>query len=267
MGSQRGNVLRHGIKKGATFWTWGAKGVISLSQTRAKSRGAAAAPSLAIPRAAMLSFSAPRPPVTERRGYSVFRGGPGSAAGEHGGRRCGQAHPVAPREARGRGRLHGRSPSTWTCRAVVLGDGSGRPFARERLGRGEPASIGLGLLGVLAARGGGHRRCRCGRRAACLASAACGGGCPFAFGAPPGAGDCVLDLGCGGGHNLAIASKLVGPSGTVFGIDLTQPMLDRTAATRREVRRPPAPLDSGELIYLHPRRPACVAAPHPGRCR
>jgi ubiquinone/menaquinone biosynthesis C-methylase UbiE len=41
----------------------------------------------------------------------------------------------------------------------------------------------------------------------------------------------VLDLGCGGGHDLAIASKLVGPSGTVFGIDLTQPMLDRTAAT------------------------------------
>jgi hypothetical protein len=146
----------------------------------------------------------------------------------------------APRSPSARARSTGRSPSTWTCRAVVLGDGSARPFARERLGRGEPASIGLGLLGVLAARGGGHRRCRCGRRAACLASAACGGGCPFAFGAPPGAGDCVLDLGCGGGHDLAIASKLVGPSGTVFGIDLTQPMLDRTAATRREVRRPPA---------------------------
>jgi hypothetical protein len=104
-GSQRGNVLRHGIKKGATFWT-GCKtqGVIDDRRSRAYVRGAAAAPSLAIPRAAMLSFSAPRLPVTERRGYSVFRGGPGSAAGEHGGRRCGQAHPVAPREARARGR-------------------------------------------------------------------------------------------------------------------------------------------------------------------
>lgn len=84
-----------------------------------------------------------------------------------------------------------------------------------------------------------------------LLGIACGGGCPFAFGAPlgalPGEGNCVVDLGCGGGHDLAIASKLVGPRGTLVGIDLTQAMLDRTATTVDKFgdRRP---LERGDLI-------------------
>lgn len=84
-----------------------------------------------------------------------------------------------------------------------------------------------------------------------LLGIACGGGCPFVFGAPLGAlpckGDCVVDLGCGGGHDLAIASKLVGATGTLIGVDLTQAMLDRTVTTVQKFgdRRP---LDRGDLI-------------------
>ena len=102
-----------------------------------------------------------------------------------------------------------------------------------------------------------------------LLAVACGGGCPFAFGAPLGAlpseGNCVVDLGCGGGHDLAIASKLVGPRGTLVGIDLTQAMLDRAANTVEKFgdRRP---LDRGDLICTpidqvaaFPRMPAAAA--------
>ena len=39
-------------------------------------------------------------------------------------------------------------------------------------------------------------------------------------------GEAVLDLGCGGGVDAIIASRLVGPSGSVFGLDMTAEMLD-----------------------------------------
>ena len=39
-------------------------------------------------------------------------------------------------------------------------------------------------------------------------------------------GETVLDLGCGGGVDAIIASRLVGPEGRVFGLDMTTEMLD-----------------------------------------
>lgn len=54
----------------------------------------------------------------------------------------------------------------------------------------------------------------------------CGVGNPFSMGAiSPGA--TVLDVGCGAGFDLIVASQLVGESGRVFGIDLTSEMAER----------------------------------------
>jgi ubiquinone/menaquinone biosynthesis C-methylase UbiE len=39
-------------------------------------------------------------------------------------------------------------------------------------------------------------------------------------------GETVLDLGSGGGMDVLLASKRVGPTGKVFGLDMTQEMLD-----------------------------------------
>lgn len=54
----------------------------------------------------------------------------------------------------------------------------------------------------------------------------CGVGNPFALG-PINPGESILDVGCGAGIDLAIASLLVGPSGKVCGIDLIPEMVDR----------------------------------------
>jgi len=64
-----------------------------------------------------------------------------------------------------------------------------------------------------------------------LFAAACGGGCPLMFkgSVPPAKGECVVDLGCGAGHDCLLASRLVGSTGRVIGVDLTQAMLDRAA--------------------------------------
>lgn len=61
-----------------------------------------------------------------------------------------------------------------------------------------------------------------------LFKAACGGGCPLRLEShTPRRGATVVDLGCGAGHDAVIASRLVGPAGSVIGIDLTQAMLER----------------------------------------
>jgi len=70
----------------------------------------------------------------------------------------------------------------------------------------------------------------------------CGVGNPFALGnITP--GETVLDVGCGGGFDLFVASRLVGPSGRACGIDLTPEMaqqartnLAEAGATHAEVR-------------------------------
>ena len=57
----------------------------------------------------------------------------------------------------------------------------------------------------------------------------CGVGNPFSLG-PINPGETILDAGCGGGFDLIIASRFVGPGGQVYGIDLTPEMVE-TAKT------------------------------------
>ena len=47
------------------------------------------------------------------------------------------------------------------------------------------------------------------------------------------AGETVLDLGCGGGLDLALAVRAVGPTGRAIGIDMAAPMVERASATVR----------------------------------
>jgi arsenite methyltransferase len=45
----------------------------------------------------------------------------------------------------------------------------------------------------------------------------------------------VLDLGCGAGTDLLIAAQMVGPAGTVTGVDMTPSMLARARASAEEM--------------------------------
>jgi SAM-dependent methyltransferase len=58
----------------------------------------------------------------------------------------------------------------------------------------------------------------------------CGVGNPFSLG-PLGPGEAVLDVGCGAGIDLLFASRLVGETGQVCGIDLTPEMVARAQQT------------------------------------
>ena len=49
------------------------------------------------------------------------------------------------------------------------------------------------------------------------------------------AGEVVVDLGCGGGLDVLLASKLVGPTGKAIGIDMTAEMLERARAGAAKV--------------------------------
>jgi arsenite methyltransferase len=60
----------------------------------------------------------------------------------------------------------------------------------------------------------------------------CGVGNPFTLG-PLHPGDVVLDIGCGAGFDLVNAGLLAGPAGKVYGIDLTQEMIDKARVTIR----------------------------------
>ena len=44
-------------------------------------------------------------------------------------------------------------------------------------------------------------------------------------------GEVVLDLGCGAGTDLLIAAQMTGPTGHVIGVDMTESMLGRAAAS------------------------------------
>lgn len=59
-----------------------------------------------------------------------------------------------------------------------------------------------------------------------LSTLFCGVGCPFTAGKinPE---ETVLDIGCGGGFDMFCSSELVGPKGTVFGLDLSLEMLEK----------------------------------------
>jgi arsenite methyltransferase len=57
---------------------------------------------------------------------------------------------------------------------------------------------------------------------------------PFTLGrlAP---GECVLDLGCGAGTDSLVAAQMVGPEGSVTGIDMTPEMLAKAKASATEM--------------------------------
>jgi arsenite methyltransferase len=54
----------------------------------------------------------------------------------------------------------------------------------------------------------------------------CGVGNPFALG-PITGGESVLDVGCGAGVDMIVASRLIGDTGTICGIDMTPEMAER----------------------------------------
>ena len=56
-----------------------------------------------------------------------------------------------------------------------------------------------------------------------------GTGNPFSMGVIS-AGEHVVDVGCGAGIDSLIAARMVGPSGTVVGIDMTGAMIDKASA-------------------------------------
>ncbi len=62
-----------------------------------------------------------------------------------------------------------------------------------------------------------------------LFAAYCGVGNPFSLGEIR-EGEAPLDVGCGGGLDLFVASRLVGPTGRACGIDLTPEMASRARA-------------------------------------
>jgi arsenite methyltransferase len=113
--------------------------------------------------------------------------------------------------------------------------------------------------------------------AAALASLGCGN--PTAV-ADLGAGEIVLDLGSGGGIDVLLSAKRVGPTGYVYGLDMTPEMLDlarrnatEAGATNVEfleghieaIPLPDASVDvviSNCVINLSPDKPAVFAEMH-----
>jgi SAM-dependent methyltransferase len=59
-----------------------------------------------------------------------------------------------------------------------------------------------------------------------------GTGCPVAMGELA-AGETVVDVGSGGGIDALIAARMVGPSGSVVGVDMTPEMLARARAAAK----------------------------------
>lgn len=65
-----------------------------------------------------------------------------------------------------------------------------------------------------------------------VADSFCGVGNPFSLGKID-SGVFVLDIGCGSGVDALIASKLVGASGKVLGIDMTAEMIQKANANKK----------------------------------
>jgi 2-polyprenyl-3-methyl-5-hydroxy-6-metoxy-1,4-benzoquinol methylase len=67
-----------------------------------------------------------------------------------------------------------------------------------------------------------------------VAGSFCGVGNPFSLGEIP-PGSRVLDIGCGAGVDALVASKMLGPSGSVLGLDITPEMIQRAEANKKEI--------------------------------
>jgi SAM-dependent methyltransferase len=64
------------------------------------------------------------------------------------------------------------------------------------------------------------------------------------------AGEDVLDLGCGAGTDTLIAAQMVGPEGSVVGIDMTPEMLSKVRAAAAELGAANVELVEGEAETL-----------------
>jgi arsenite methyltransferase len=60
-----------------------------------------------------------------------------------------------------------------------------------------------------------------------------GTGNPFSLGIPR-AGDHVIDVGCGAGIDSLIAAKMVGPGGSVIGVDMTPEMIAKARSSAEQ---------------------------------
>jgi ubiquinone/menaquinone biosynthesis C-methylase UbiE len=58
-------------------------------------------------------------------------------------------------------------------------------------------------------------------------------------------GDCVLDVGCGTGRNFPFLREAIGPSGRIYGVDLSAGMLRK--ARKRDRHHPPNRGRCGQL--------------------
>ncbi|KAH6637498.1 protein-L-isoaspartate O-methyltransferas-like protein [Boeremia exigua] len=65
---------------------------------------------------------------------------------------------------------------------------------------------------------------------------------------PPGAA--VLDIGCGSGYLTAVLATLVGPSGSVIGIDHIQPLVDMARANMAKSEDGRRMLDEGQVKFV-----------------
>jgi len=90
-----------------------------------------------------------------------------------------------------------------------------------------------------------------------LFAAFCGSGCPLRW-AELRPGETVVDLGCGAGHDVVLASRLVGAGrdagssgkGRAIGVDLTPAMLE---AARANVEKYHNPQTDGEIEFFEAR--------------
>src|SRR3989449_5778336 len=80
--------------------------------------------------------------------------------------------------------------------------------------------------------------------AAFLASLGCGNPTALASLAP---GEVVLDLGSGGGIDVLLSAKRVGPTGFAYGLDMTDEMLDLARENQRKAGVPNVEFLKGEL--------------------
>ena len=70
-------------------------------------------------------------------------------------------------------------------------------------------------------------------------------------------GETVVDLGCGGGLDVFLAAKRVGPTGRAIGIDMTPQMLDLARAM------PPRPTAANRSATSNSTRPPSTSCPWP----
>lgn len=63
-------------------------------------------------------------------------------------------------------------------------------------------------------------------------------------------GSRVLDIGCGSGYLTAVLANLVGPTGSVIGIDHIQPLVDLSTANVRKSEAGRRMLESGRVRFV-----------------